>query len=276
MTDKNTFNISPHTINILAAMTQAVLITSIGHPLDLVKARLQTNQYPNTFTCLKETIRVEGIRGLYRGVAMPFTSHIIKRPLQHPFAEYMKNKLLANENIKCSNYHNYLIGGLTGLVGPIFGTPLQVVKISVQTSDKSKIKNSFNYIKYNYQKNGLIGFYRGFIPNVLRDCVYSSSFVGNYYTMRDKFGSDTLTQNFINGATSHCITACLFMPIDYIKTNIQKSETKLSINQVIKNGYQLHGLSGFWRGILPASLKTIPSSGIGMIGYEYVRKNLSE
>jgi hypothetical protein len=274
MNDINNHKISQNAVNVLASMTQATLVTVIGHPLDLVKARLHANQYPNMFICLKETVTNDGIKGLYRGISMPFISHIIKRPIQHPFAEYMKQHLSSHEDIKSSKLHNYVIGGLSGTVSPIIGTPLQVIKISVQTTKDRKISNSYDYIKYNYQKNGLAGFYRGFISNVLRDSVYSASFVGNYYTMRDTFGSDTLVQNFINGATAHCLTACVFMPVDYIKTNIQKSETKISIFQAIKNGNKLHGLSGFWRGILPVSLKTIPASGIGMLGYEYVRTTL--
>jgi solute carrier family 25 carnitine/acylcarnitine transporter 20/29 len=219
-------NISQPVINILASMTQATIVTGVGHPLDSIKSRLQTNQYPNTFTCLKQTITHEGVKGLYKGISMPFIAHLLKRPIQHPCAEYMKSKLMSNPNIKMNKLHNYAIGGLSGMLIPIIGTPLQVIKISVQTANNKKISNSYDYIKYNYQKNGLIGFYRGFICNIMRDGVYSASFVGNYYTMRDTFGSDTLLQNFINGATSHCLTVFIFIPMDYIKTNIQQSEKK--------------------------------------------------
>lgn len=273
--------------NFLGGTAQATLVTLTGYPFDLIKSRLQSKMYSNSIECLNETVKTEGIRGLYRGSAMPWLSHLLKRPVQFAFGEYLKslndNKLI-NEfdqetNIKFNNIiNNFAIGAVTGCLGPVFGTPLQVIKVSMQTSqnDQQKTKNSWSYIKHNYKTNGVMGFYRGFIPTLVKDSVFGMSFVGTYYTMRDYVGDDKWYKNFFNGAFAHCVTWCLFIPIDYVKTTIQKSEVKIGVLTVIKSSLKTHGLTVFWKGVIPACLRTIPVSGIAMIGYESVRELVLE
>jgi len=54
--------------------------TLVGHPVDLVKVRVQTMKLapgelpPGTVNMLKETMKKEGIRGVYRGVSAPMTA----------------------------------------------------------------------------------------------------------------------------------------------------------------------------------------------------------
>lgn len=102
------------------------------------------------------------------------------------------------------------------------------------------------------------------------------SFIGNYYTFRDYLGTDIWYKNFISGASAHCITWYLFIPIDYVKTKVQKSEKKITPGYVIKTTIRDQGIRAFWKGVIPACLRTIPVSGIAMTGYEYVRQVLLE
>jgi solute carrier family 25 carnitine/acylcarnitine transporter 20/29 len=262
-------------INAFAGIINGFLVTFIGYPLDLTKARLQTGMYKTTLECIKNTIKTEGLLGLYRGSLMPLVSHTTKRSMQYPLAEWMKAK--SELNHKSSILNNYVIGLANGITGPIIGTPLQVVKISMQTSsningtNNIKFSNSLKCISYIYKSYGLKGFYRGFIPTAIKDTIFGMSFIGNYYTMRDRFGSNHWYNNFINGCTAHCVTWFIFIPVDYVKTNIQKSEIKLSIYDVIKNGYKNHGIKVFWKGVLPACLRTAITTGTAMTGYEFIR-----
>lgn len=262
--------------NFTAGVVQATLVTATGHPLDLVKVRLQSGMYTSTIDCFKDTVQKEGLIGLYRGASMPLLSHMMKRPIQYPISEYLKSKMTTevgdNANSFKTTASNYAIGAFSGMLGPVFGTPLQVVKISMQTTTASSVKNSWAYIKHNYKQNGFLGFYRGFIPTVVKDSIFGMSFVGTYYTLRDTIGADHWYKNFFNGATAHCITWYLFIPIDYVKTAIQKSEARVRIGDVIRDSYSRHGIRVFWKGVLPACVRTIPVSGIAMIGYEQTRK----
>lgn len=268
-------SLSPFLVNSLSGATQATLVTATGYPFDLIKGRLQARLYTNSWECLTSTIRSEGFLGLYRGSAMPWISHMLKRPIQFAVSEYLKtlsNSAHVTQNRKYVD--NYVIGGICGFIGPIFGTPLQVIKVSVQTSTGKEVKNSFDYMKDTYKNSGIRGFYRGFIPTVIKDSIFGMSFVGSYYTFRDILGNDRWYKNFISGASAHCLTWYLFIPIDYVKTNIQRSKKEITVKEVIKSGYEKGGIKIFWRCVIPACLRTIPVSGVAMTGYEFVRQRL--
>ena len=75
-----------HLINGLAGATQATLVTIVGYPFDLVKARLQIQTHATSWGCFRHALAQEGVVGLYRGEYMPWLSHLIKRPLQFTLA----------------------------------------------------------------------------------------------------------------------------------------------------------------------------------------------
>ena len=49
-----------------------ISLVIVGHPLDLIKVRLQTsNQYTGMRDCVQQTIAKDGLKGLYRGMLTP-------------------------------------------------------------------------------------------------------------------------------------------------------------------------------------------------------------
>ncbi|KAJ2556610.1 carnitine transporter, partial [Coemansia sp. RSA 1933] len=47
-------------------------LVAAGHPLDLLKVRMQTStEYKNTLDCFRKTLAENGVRGMYRGMAAP-------------------------------------------------------------------------------------------------------------------------------------------------------------------------------------------------------------
>lgn len=267
--------------NTLAGMTQATLVTIVGYPFDLVKAKMQAVRevpYASNIACVKDVATREGLRGFYRGSSMPWLSHMIKRPTQFPISEFLKARYSDGATRGERIRNNYIIGAGCGILGPVFGTPLQVIKVGMQTSNAEAYTSSLDYAREVVRKRGIRGLYRGFAATVVKDCVFGGSFVGTYYTLRDLVGVDAWHKNFFNGAAAHCITWYLFIPIDYVKTNIQRSTTdagtRPTIASVVRKGYQTGGLRIFWKGVVPACIRTIPVSGVAMTGYEMVRKAL--
>ena len=105
----------------------------------------------------------------------------------------------------------------------------------------------------------------------MKDSLFSAAFVGSYYTFRDILGTDVWYKNFASGAGAHCLTWVTLLPIDYVKTSIQKSKETITIRKVVIDTYNTHGVRAFWKGVVPACARTVPVSGIAMTGYEYSR-----
>lgn len=252
---------------LLGGFANATIVTTLGYPPDILKVKMQSGQYSNYIHCIKDIYHNQGMCGFYKGCSMPWISHCLKRPMQYALAEQCKDKQVFGNG----RYSNYITGLFQGSIGTILGNPLQVIKIRSQTNNFSTLEN----IKFIWNSKNIIGFYRGFVPTLIKDGIFGMSFLGNYYTLRDEFGSATFQQNFINGALSHCITWMIFIPIDTVKTNVQKSTDKPMIN-VIKSIYNNYGIIGFWRGIIPACVRTVPLSGCAMMSYEGVRNMIKE
>lgn len=259
---KNTshFSLSTMKEHVVAGAVQATLVTAVGYPFDTVKVNLQAKNAGSAWDITKNIVRQEGIRGLYKGGTMPLLSHLAKRPLQFPCSEYLKRNRPEGFGLGW----NYIVGAVQGPLGSVFGTPLQVVKIRSQLETNTVVGHLKNVIG----ESGAKGLYRGFTATLAKDCLFSASFLGHYYTLRECWGSDKMYKNFINGATAHCATWMILIPIDFVKTNVQKSKTPTTISNVVSTTLKTHGPLAFWRGVVPACLRTIPVSGIAMIGYE--------
>jgi len=256
--------------DMLAGAANASLVTLVGYPFDTTKVKMQSGLFKTTYSCISYTLEHKGIYGFYKGSSMALLSHLIKRPIQYPIIEALKK--YSKQNNYNNKYYNYLIGGIQGPIGTLFGNPLQVVKIRSQTSKLSTTTHAVNIFK----ESGVRGFYRGFTATLFKDTLFGASYIGTYYTLRDIYGTDNWYQNFCNGAASHMLTWMCLIPIDYVKTNMQKSNVPITMKKVIINGYNKHGISGFWRGVVPACLRTVPVSGIAMVGYESIRKYVNE
>jgi hypothetical protein len=73
------------------------------------------------------------------------------------------------------NILNFISGGLAGIVAKSLSAPIDRVKIFYQVSHKKfTYKNFLSDILNIYHKEGLIYFWRGNIPSVLRAFPYSS------------------------------------------------------------------------------------------------------
>lgn len=272
-------------VNGMAGLANATVVTIVGHPVDTTKVYMQSYNYRSSFHCILDIYKRNGIGGFYRGALMPFVSHTVKRPIQYTILEEAKKYIdehyhgiydkinTKDQKLSFQKYGtNWLIGFVQAPIGSILGTPIQVLKIRTQTNPENLCHNFKSIIK----NDGFKGFYRGFLATIAKDSLFGGFFIGNYYTMRDLYGSENRVQNFINGGVSHLFNWFLLIPIDHIKTNIQNKKGKTSIKTVIRNGMQKHGIRGFWRGVIPACIRTVPVSGFAMMAYEEVRNQLQK
>jgi len=260
---------------LLPGASQGATVTLIGHPCDTIKTRLQTGLHGKSMSsCIINTIRNEGFVGLYRGATIPLISHVVKRSYQFIVFHHLHEQIGLN---------SYLSGLLSGATGTIIGVPLQVVKVNTQSSTHKQYKNSLHFAKEHFKRKGIIGFYRGFKINLLKDSVFGSCFLGNYSFLQGlvkKYTEPKTTLehvgNFLAGGFAHMITWGVFIPIDHIKTKVQLADKNMTISTIIKNTIKTKEYLCLWRGVGPALLRIFPVSGGGMLVYEYVKKLVSQ
>ena len=162
--------------HLMAASCSGVLTLTITNPVWVVKTRLclqsgvNTSQYSGFTDALLKISRTEGLRGLYSGF-VPGLFGVSHGAVQFMAYEELKNR-----------YHNYYQQDITTKLGTLeylsfaavskllaaFITyPYQVVRTRLQNQE-TKYSGSLDCIKKIYTLEGLIGFYKGLTPNLLR------------------------------------------------------------------------------------------------------------
>ncbi|TRY97352.1 hypothetical protein DNTS_031693 [Danionella cerebrum] len=147
--------------NFIAGGLGGVCLVSVGHPLDTVKVRLQTQPkplpgrfslYAGTFDCFRKTLAREGMRGLYKGMAAP----VQKSPedaLTYPqlFAAGMLSGVFTTsimapgERIKC------------------------LLQIKAAAVGQPKYAGPMDCVKQLYRQNGIRSLYKGTALTLMRD-----------------------------------------------------------------------------------------------------------
>lgn len=81
------------------------------------------------------------------------------------------------------------------------------------------------------------------------------------------------------GITSKIIASVTTFPYQLIKTRMQVRDLHFhrhaSMRETVRSVYRTEGLQGFYRGVVPATVRTIPHAALMFSSYETIRSWLS-
>jgi len=223
----------------------------ISHPFDYVRLYLQTNTYSSFSSFFKEN----KITSLYRGVGVPLIILPIDRAIQFRIYEYLNTY----------NLSPFLSGSICGCISVLFNLPASYISNNYVLNRNEN--NLFHYTR-RILKNPL-QLYNGFKPEFVRSTLATSIYLGIYGRMREWYGNET-RQTIINGALAGWSTWSVTYPIESIK--VEQQVKNRTITQILKERIHNYGIFNLWKGISPIYIRTLPSSIIGMVVYEKVKK----
>lgn len=242
----------------LAGSAAAITSVMLGYPFDTVKTRLQTGIMDSSYRGLVSAVKKDGFGILYKGVSAPLITLSIKRGYQYNAFETL-NKYTSNA---------WISGAIAGGTGTVISCPMQVIKTNMQSGEFNNVQNCLRYIHHNY---GWKGLYRGFIPNMSKDVLFATLYLGSYDTLRTRFPDNPMGHFFAGGIAS-TITWSLLFPVDTIKINSQYTHSNITI---LKERVNTHGYRVLWKGVTPALLRIFPVSACSMVVYEYTKNLLN-
>uniref|UniRef100_A0A6G1S532 Solute carrier family 25 member 32 n=1 Tax=Aceria tosichella TaxID=561515 RepID=A0A6G1S532_9ACAR len=129
-----------------------------------------SKQYSGTWDALKKVYKYEGVTGLYRGF-VPGLLGVSHGAVQLATYEEMKKFYLEKNNLP----HDHNLGtlqyltcaALSKLVAASITYPYQVVRARLQDQHVS-YEGVFDVVKKTWRNEGLVGFYKGLGPSLLR------------------------------------------------------------------------------------------------------------
>ena len=142
--------------------------------------------------------------------------------------------------------------------------PMELVKCRMQVSH---VPNGFlPIIKQIFKQEGFRGFYRGFVPTLLRDTPGLGLYFSSFQYLIDCQSTKSEQSLLVSGGIAGTLSWIFIYPFDVIKTQLQINGSRYNYSLItcsIKMYKEEQGqLKVFFRGYLPTLLRAFPVNAL--------------
>eukprot|EP01120_Amphizonella_sp_Union-15-10_P002725 TRINITY_DN13026_c0_g1_i1.p1 TRINITY_DN13026_c0_g1~~TRINITY_DN13026_c0_g1_i1.p1 ORF type:complete len:301 (-),score=50.34 TRINITY_DN13026_c0_g1_i1:69-971(-) len=173
-------NHTPLWKKLLAGGTSGMVGAAIANPTDLIKVRMQSEgklaqgqnpRYNSLTHAFHHIYKNEGLAGLYKGVSPTAQRAALLTAAQLSSYDHIKHFFL-NMGVKEGKNLQFISSIFAGFVCAVVTSPIDVVKTRVMNQQVSgaqlKYSSTWDCISKISKAEGLLGFYKGFLPNWMR------------------------------------------------------------------------------------------------------------
>ncbi|CAG8446777.1 12394_t:CDS:10 [Acaulospora morrowiae] len=276
------------------------LTSSFGHienrnlnlPIsDTVKVRLQTSgkdgRFGGPIHCLKQTIRMEGFRALYKGATPPLVGWGFMDSVMLGSLHNYRLLLQGNDpTVKLTILQHAIAGAGAGWTVSFIASPIEHLKarLQVQYDSSTKLYNGpIDCARKLIKNNGIQGLWIGLSGTLLFRSFFFVMW-GSYELYSRILRKTNLHEASINflagglGATNFWLAS---MPFDTIKNKYMtqpdvKPRRFPTLRSVALHTYREDGLKGFYRGIGPCLLRSFPTNASSIMVFELAMRLLKD
>lgn len=284
----------------------------IEYPFDTVKVRLQSQpdhlplRYAGPLDCFRQSIKSDGVLGLYRGITAPLVGAAAETSSLFLFESLGRELLfasnLASREQGLSLPYLWLTGAFSGAFTSFVLTPIELVKCRIQApmlADGSAgvPLRPIPVIKQVFRHEGLRGFWHGQLGTLIREAGGGSAWFGAketvtsmFYQLKTKTATSAVEkqkildtplpfwQQAIAGASAGVSYNFLFFPADTIKSRMQTAAVsdlhqRRTFWQEGSILWKQHGIRGMYRGCGVTCLRSAPSSAFIFMVYDGLKRN---
>ena len=265
--------------NVFAGGTAGMMSLISIYPSEYVKILIQNNPKYDIKSVVLETVKKNGISGLYRGMMPLMICSIPRSAIKYSVYEYstyiINNSIFKNK--KNDRLVNFIGGGISGICsGVLVSTPFDniknnSIKLQNMSTEKPGILNSINVL---YKKNGLRSFYKGCVTTSVKEGItYGSRFL-MYKELYDAYFLKDFPEygkSFVAGAGCGMLGVIINNPLDVLQTKVQLNHN----TTILKELKNINNLMYYYKGLGIRIIRTIPGLGISFTVYEYLCKMIS-
>ncbi|XP_076447325.1 mitochondrial glycine transporter B-like [Babylonia areolata] len=270
---------SPVMKSFLAGALSGSLSTLLLQPLDLVKTRLQSPVYIGTNTGMMHVVinvvRQEKFLALWNGVWPSLMRCAPGVGLYFGTLHYLRSNF---GSLNPKALESLCMGMTARSIAGVLMLPITVIKTRYE-SGAFKYRGLTSALVVTYKAEGFRGLYSGLAPTLLRDVPFSGIYL-MFYTRLQLYTKPSMVGggmeplvDFCNGVMAGALASIVTQPADVIKTNIQLHPKKhRHLKQVLIYIYQKRGLGGFWRGIVPRTLRRTVMTAMAWTVFEEIMR----
>ncbi|KAJ2083663.1 carnitine transporter [Coemansia sp. RSA 988] len=261
-------------------------LVAAGHPLDLLKVRMQTStEYKSTLDCFRKTLAENGVRGMYRGMAAPLVG---ATPV---FAicfwgydmgqKIMRSVYNLSPTDKLSTNQILFAGGFSAIPTTAVMAPMERIKCTLQvtsaTGSGTVYKGPADAALGIVRAGGITSLFKGTCATLLRDVPGSVAYFGTYELIKKSLTGNSAGEGSISplaivtaGGLAGMANWGIAIPPDVLKSRLQTApEGKYSgVRQVFVEMMRAEGPGALFRGVGPALLRAFPANAACFLGVE--------
>jgi len=184
----------------------------------------------------------------------------------------------------------FLAGGIAGALAKSFTAPLDRLKIIMQTAGASRAsaaavaaadKGLWAAFVAIGKTEGLAGYWRGNVPQVVRILPYSSAMLYSYETYKKqltnkKTGELAVPGRLLAGAAAACTATVVTYPLDIIRLRLSVDTSARNMVDVARNILAREGPLGFFKGMRATCISIAPYSALNFCTFDLIKKVLPE
>ncbi|TFK45353.1 mitochondrial carrier [Heliocybe sulcata] len=270
--------------------TAAAISKTVAAPIERVKLLMQNQgamlangrldrPYAGIIDCFKRTYTSEGALSLWRGNGTNVLRYFPTQALNFAFKDSFKAMFgfKRSEGFSLWVAGNVASGAAAGAASSVFVYSLDYARTRLSADAKSaagkggrEFSGLLDVYKKTLQADGVVGLYRGFIPNLMGIVVYRGLYFGSYDTIRDVVLVGPLKGNFLASfAVGWCCTTGASLasyPLDTIRRRMMMtSGTKTHYKNTLDAGRQImakEGAKALFSGAGANILRGVASAGV--------------
>ena len=255
-------------------------------------------RYQGPLDCFRQSLRAEGIRGLYRGVSAPLFGAAIETSslfFSYGIAQKTYLAMIKSSDDKTPLNLGALVicGGASGAFTSLLLTPTELVKCQMQvplTPGSYRGASPLTVIASIYRHHGLSGFWHGQLGTLIRETGGSAAWFGSREWLSSlfrKYNHSTKAaldpeatklpwaQRLFAGAAAGVSYNFIFYPADTIKSRMQTQEISETLNikrttfwTAGKGLWRQRGIRGLYQGCGITLFRAAPSSALIFTVYD--------
>jgi len=258
-------------LELLLIPVASLVAETLTHPIDFVKTRrqvLKTNV--SVFRIAMETFTKSGILGFYPAIVPAVLRHWVYSTLRVGIYERIRSD-------DATVGRKAAAGLFAGGVAQFLASPTDLIKVRMQVNTLSGTKQYtgvLDVIQKVHQKDGLLGFYQGWKPNVLRAMTVNMGElvaydVGKVWLLR--YMKDDTPCHILSSIHSGFWATFWSTPADVLKSRLMAGHYT-SMSTCFMETVKKEGFFAMWKGFFPNWVRLAPWQLIFWVTYEFCRK----
>ncbi|KAI6189751.1 Mitochondrial substrate solute carrier domain containing protein [Aphelenchoides bicaudatus] len=216
-----------------------------GHPLDTVKARLQT-QKPGTYRgalhCFTSIVKTDKVRGLYKGMSSPLSSLTFVNAIVFG----VHGTVVKQFDDQKAIFTHFIAGCSAGVAQAFIAAPTELLKLRVQVAGEfQQYRSPYHCLQCTLRESGLKTLFRGTLATQCRDAPGLGVYFASYEFLARRLSKDgtmeslTSMQLLFAGGAAGMLSWLFNYPTDVIKT---PSDADKNYRETIRKTYAERGL----------------------------------